>query len=430
MAAHLLLACNGTNGSTTITDTARVAHTITAHGDAEISTTQSKFGGASLKMTAAGSGYISLADSDYFKPGLHDFEFSAWIYTTSLATEQCIVDFLIDGGLGQRANAVVLVLTTAGKLNFFFDGSYRTASSGTISINTWTKIDFFRVGGVFKYCIGGTLDANTTTVTASITSGGLSIGRLNDSAGDYFNGYMDDIVLLPYALHTASYTPSGSAFSESNDPVFFINCEGANGSTTFTDTGSIPATITAHGDAKISTLRRAMGSGSLSLDGIDDYLSIDAMPRQLGWGDITIGLWVYQITEGIYLDFRLTEDDTGAFAFGSKSDGLFVYCAAYFLDNISAVTENYWRYVELVKKVGGGWQIFNHGVSIGTDTMASGRVVSKQAATIGSKYTTAAQFFEGNLDNIKMWDYVVHSGNFTPEELSDASKKPILFVIV
>jgi hypothetical protein len=44
----LLLHGDGTNGSTTITDNSPTPKTVTAVGNAQISTAQSKFGGASI----------------------------------------------------------------------------------------------------------------------------------------------------------------------------------------------------------------------------------------------------------------------------------------------------------------------------------------------------------------------------------------------
>jgi len=50
----LLLNGNGTNGSTTFTDSSVNNHTITRNGNAQISTTQSKFGGSSMYFDGNG----------------------------------------------------------------------------------------------------------------------------------------------------------------------------------------------------------------------------------------------------------------------------------------------------------------------------------------------------------------------------------------
>jgi hypothetical protein len=65
----LLLYGNGTNGSTTITDNSPSPKTVTAVGNAQISTAQSKFGGASIAFDGTGD-YITVPDSSAFVLGL------------------------------------------------------------------------------------------------------------------------------------------------------------------------------------------------------------------------------------------------------------------------------------------------------------------------------------------------------------------------
>ena len=77
----LLLHGDGTNGSTTFKDDSINNHTITAYGNAQISTTQSKFGGASMKFDGSGD-YLAIADNDDFELGSSDFTLEAWVYLT------------------------------------------------------------------------------------------------------------------------------------------------------------------------------------------------------------------------------------------------------------------------------------------------------------------------------------------------------------
>ena len=65
----LLLYGNGTNGSTTITDNSPSPKTVTAVGNAQISTAQSKFGGASIAFDGTGD-FITVPDSSAFVLGL------------------------------------------------------------------------------------------------------------------------------------------------------------------------------------------------------------------------------------------------------------------------------------------------------------------------------------------------------------------------
>jgi hypothetical protein len=54
----LLLHGNGTNGSTTITDNSPSPKTVTAVGNAQISTAQSKYGGGSIAFDGFSNGTL------------------------------------------------------------------------------------------------------------------------------------------------------------------------------------------------------------------------------------------------------------------------------------------------------------------------------------------------------------------------------------
>ena len=61
----LLLYGDGTNGSTAIVDSSSNAHAITVNGDAQISTAQSKFGGASMYFDGTGDYITAPSDSSF-----------------------------------------------------------------------------------------------------------------------------------------------------------------------------------------------------------------------------------------------------------------------------------------------------------------------------------------------------------------------------
>ena len=80
-----------------------------------------------------------------------------------------------------------------------------------------------------------------------------------------------------------------------SNTVLLINCDGADASTTFTDTsiGGSTHTITANGSAQVDTAQKKFGTGSLQADGIDSYLSIpDNADFDTGTGDFTVDAWV------------------------------------------------------------------------------------------------------------------------------------------
>lgn len=69
---------------------------------------------------------------------------------------------------------------------------------------------------------------------------------------------------------------------------------GANDSTTFTDLSPTTKTVTAYGNAKISTAKNKWGISSGYFDGSGDYLQIDDhVDFQLGSENFTIECWIY-----------------------------------------------------------------------------------------------------------------------------------------
>lgn len=81
--------------------------------------------------------------------------------------------------------------------------------------------------------------------------------------------------------------------------VLALPCDGANGSTTFTDISDSPKTVTKYGNAQISTARCKFGGASAYFDGSGDYLTVPhSSDFDLRSGDFTIEFWFYPITRG------------------------------------------------------------------------------------------------------------------------------------
>ena len=76
--------------------------------------------------------------------------------------------------------------------------------------------------------------------------------------------------------------------------ALLLHMDGANGSTTFTDSSATPKTVTAVGDAKISTAQLLFDGASGYFDGNGDALSVaNSAALDFGTGDFTIECWVY-----------------------------------------------------------------------------------------------------------------------------------------
>lgn len=209
----LLLHMDGSNGSTTFTNDASTSCTITANGNAQVSTTTGQFN-QSLALDGTGD-YLSITSfSDMLDFGTDDFTIEAWVYVTSNGTYQGILETRTSAAY---ENFLFGIYYTGGslRLDFVNDGGAGTRLTGTsqaISLNTWTHVALVRYNGVIKAYVGGNADA--TTVSDSSSTNALNstayIGTIVD--GSYFNGYIDELRVTKMARYTANFTPSSTAF--------------------------------------------------------------------------------------------------------------------------------------------------------------------------------------------------------------------------
>jgi hypothetical protein len=201
----LLLHMDGTNGSTTFTDSSSNARTVTANGNAQISTAQSKFGGASALFDGAGD---YLDTSVLASPtGSESFTIEAWIYPTAVTGQDRVI-FETRGGSG-----FVFFINTSGYLQVFDSvvGSVLTASNVLLIANTWQYIALSKIGSTAYYFVNG-ISAGTYTLASHATATNCRIGARNDAAAA-FVGYIDELrITKGVARYTANFTPPTAPF--------------------------------------------------------------------------------------------------------------------------------------------------------------------------------------------------------------------------
>src|SRR5215510_10654891 len=93
MSQVLLIHCNGTDGSTTFTDSSVSAHTVTADGNAQVDTAQSQFGGASALFDGNVDKLEITGTLGDFNFGTGEFTIDFWIRFSSVSGDQNIFDF-------------------------------------------------------------------------------------------------------------------------------------------------------------------------------------------------------------------------------------------------------------------------------------------------------------------------------------------------
>ena len=208
----LLLHCDGTNASTTFPDNSPSPKTVTAFGNAQVSTAQSKFGGASALFDGSGD-YLQLATDTAFSFSA-DFTVEFWVRQSSAPTQT--FPFILERGTGPE-NAgtwgVLIDNSTATKSCLFFYGGPRAyINIGTLTFDTWHFMAVSRSGSTLKTFVDGS-ETSSVTVTADLTvSATLRVGS-SGFATNSFKGYIDDLrITKGVARYTSSFTPPTDAF--------------------------------------------------------------------------------------------------------------------------------------------------------------------------------------------------------------------------
>ncbi len=213
----LLLHMDGTDGSTTFTDDSASAHSVTANGNAQISTAQNKFGGASGLFDGSGD-YLSVSDSADWDLGSGDFTIDGWINLSSTTGTQQIVsagDYNSGGawGLVTYWDGAYQYLTFVRYSNGNPSNTFGFSRTWTASASTWYHVAVTRSGSTWRLFLDGSQLGSSTTNSDAIpdpASPGLIVGALRwgGSLTNYFNGYIDELrVSKGIARWTANFTP-------------------------------------------------------------------------------------------------------------------------------------------------------------------------------------------------------------------------------
>ena len=212
----ILLKGDGANGSTSILDSSLSPKTMTAVGNASISTAESKFGWSSFAFDGSGDYLVGTAAQHdaYNFPG--DFTIECWYYANSLIPEQ---RYAI-AGKWEEKHFSWLFFIEQGSLSFATGsaGAYgfvHTANT-TINTGTWYHTAASRSGTQLRLFLNGNL-LYTATETRNLTSSDTSFLHIgvnqdglpsNSSILFYADGYIDEFrITKGVCRYTASFTP-------------------------------------------------------------------------------------------------------------------------------------------------------------------------------------------------------------------------------
>ena len=192
-----------------------------------------------------GSDTLSIADSTDFDFGTGDFTIEGWVngdyfHDSTDATFITIGSLQIYYDGATQANQMSVYDMTA--------ASHLLNSSGSFWIpQTWYHLAVVRNSGVTKMYQNG-VEVGSVSDSATHNSSATSYIGNYSSGSYYWKGYMDEIRVSNTARYTSAFTPSTTAFSNDSNTKLLLHCDGAMGSTTFTDSSGSSHTITRNGE--------------------------------------------------------------------------------------------------------------------------------------------------------------------------------------
>jgi hypothetical protein len=207
----LLLHCDGNNGSGTFTDSSFFGRTVTAYDNAQISTAQSQFGGASGL-------FDGLADRLHFGNafefgtiGTGDFTVDFWVRANGALDDK----FFLEGrfAVGNLHITTGGYSSTVGVLRYV-SGSGTLLSTTEIDDGNWHHCAIVRYSGTTKLYVNGVNEGGSLSDSDnySTTSGNwyISANGYGITTGN-LNAYLDEFRISRVARWTSDFTPPAAA---------------------------------------------------------------------------------------------------------------------------------------------------------------------------------------------------------------------------
>jgi hypothetical protein len=178
-------------------------------GGAQISTTQSKFGGSSMLFDGSGD-RLGILSTQNLAFGTGDFTIECWAYINSLAATAPIICL----GDDAAANGVLFYVNTSGRIGVYGGGAViAVGTTQTVTTGSWFHLAVSRSGTSLRLFVNGTNDGSATNSTSFANSAVIGAEIFSSSIGAQLNGYIDDLRITKFARYTANFSVPTSAFA-------------------------------------------------------------------------------------------------------------------------------------------------------------------------------------------------------------------------
>lgn len=206
----LLLHMDGSNGSSTFTDSGPSNRSVTVVG-ATLQTGIVKYGTAAGDFTGneqnlgheVSFGFAALAVSG-------DVTIEGWMYVTSGTT----FNALVSTGTTEIHRLYVFQVSAGGPLTFAlrYDSVQQIIHQTEVDTNQWHHYAAVRSSGVWRLYLNG-VQSSTSWSDATTLSNAWRMGA-DGFAAQGFKGYLDEFRITAAARYTASFTPPDAAFPD------------------------------------------------------------------------------------------------------------------------------------------------------------------------------------------------------------------------
>jgi hypothetical protein len=384
-------------------------------GSSPSASTPAKYGTNAYQANA--SSFIAAYSPSDFAFGTGDFTVEMWIRYPSgaLSNARTLFDCR-PGAVNGPYMAAGIAVTGIFSVNLGTSGAgiVTLNSASALAVDTWYHVAVSRSGSTARLFIDGVL-SDTKTSTLSIANDRLILSVNQFVPSLAWVGSIDEVrVTKGVARYTANFTPPTAAFPDSipsgNDPfgtsvALLLHCDGTNGSTTFTDNSPSPKTVTASGNAQVTTTNPKFGTGAMLLDGSFDFATVPSSTDfNFGAGDFTIEFWLnWSSLVGFQTVLERNYISTGGFAIqsGNGTGRLIFYLSGSVIaqESVSAVINTWYFYA--ITRSGTTVRMYRNGVQLGSGT-SSVNITSSAILGIGGRSANGLNCFNGRIDDLRI----------------------------
>jgi hypothetical protein len=369
----ILMHFEGTNGLADYFDTSGNDVQFESNsGQGLLTTAQFKFGTMSAAFTGA-AGYIWTSGFLSFTFLTSAFTIDFWLRINATGTQYYLFD---SGGSGSGMS----IRKTAGNVIVFRTGGIdRITGTTALTTGQWYHIALARSGTSTKLFLNGTQEGSTYTDSNSYGANDITrLGR-SETDTDPLVGWLDEFrVLSGKADFTANFTAPTSAYADgltiiAGNYSTLLHFDGADASTTITDSGGADHIWTAVGNAQIDTAQSKFGGSSCLFDGVGDYLLGDGSDDfAMGSGPFTIDFWIRPSAVGVV---QVLYDERPA---ATQGNHITIYVGATNtirvardgadrITSSSTISSGTWMHIAVTKSQGLNLRLFINGVQEGGD---------------------------------------------------------------